>query len=407
LWILFLSSRCTFNTMHATSNAYGYEQMQYSGYASTAQSPSQYQHHEQTAYSQYNLNNNYQGYVATASCAVCYVQSVEAHGAVCSRRCEWVAHGCCPQCGRHRSAGGQFCNPICAAEARQANWCVCCGVRQLSHGAATCGAPVCTATAQRVMARLPSVHSSHQPRRSVPHQHGSGPHSPAALTKSAQPQRGGGSRLRFESHTPLTMNDKVVVALRQQLGQDVAKRLVAVIKVGGSVEERKRYTAYRCRVEAEMNESNGIGAPKFGHGGEGNEQKRFIPLRSECGMSAFSAGEVRSCGSSACEVCTLLELGIRATCHSAAMPAFSAVLAAAEGASGPEGAEVVAVATCRVTIGNANVVESSAVDEASGSVPSPGPKQHATVITHDTHDVAYVAVSEPTVDPLFILFLRS
>lgn len=368
--------------MHApTFSSYAsYQQQQYGGYAAVS--------HQDSAYG---------AFPEQSSCVVCTVQSVEQYGAVCSRRCEWVYHGCCPQCGRMRGMAGYFCSPMCASEARQANWCVACGVRQLAHGSPTCGSPGCVALCDRVARAAVFPHATRF-RNAV-----------ADGTAVAKPQHNGGrgSRSRFEPHVNLSLNDKVVAALKQQLGVDAGRRLTAVVKIGGAAEDRKRYTAYRCRVESEMNETNGIGAPKFGHGGEGNEHRRFIPLRSECGVACVGHdGNLRSCGAPSCEVCTLLEGGIQATCHSAAIPAFSSVVKAADGASSAEGAGVIAVAVCRVTVGNANVVSAMDIDPKSGAVPGPGPKDHSTVVTHDGHDVAYVASREPTVDPLFVLFLR-
>jgi hypothetical protein len=369
------------------------------------------QYHHDAAAGHYEQPQQYASAQPHApSCMVCASPNVASFGSVCSRRCTWVANGCCSQCGRMRGQSSYFCSPNCAAEARQANWCIGCGVRQLQHGSTTCGSMDCVALCRRLATmhgapRVGMSPASAQPARFSPQSKSSASLRASASRGGAAPSAGHSSR-RFEPHVPIPVSDKAAGSVRSVVGTDSAKRIAAIVKVGGPAEARKQYTAYRCRVESEMNQDRGIGAPKFGHGGEGNEHRRFIPLRSECGLAVVADG-VPTCGSPTCEVCTLLEGGIHATCHSAAVPAFSSVAKAAEGATDGPDASVLAVAVCRVTVGTARVLSGSDIDTETGGVPAPAPHEHSTVVLHDGYDVAYVPVTEHCVDPQFLVFLRA
>lgn len=346
-----------------------------------------------------------------APCAVCYHQQVPFHGAACSRRCDWVMHSCCPQCGRGRSYGSQavFCGSGCAGQARQANWCLGCGVRQVLHGQPSCMNASCIAVVDRINTRINTrtphaAHTTHSTstitgiasttwstrgsgRRGSDSSASSGGGAATGTFVKNGPVR---TRLRIEPHQRLTMSDKLVGAVRQQVGGDVAKRLTAVIKAGGPVDARKLYTAYRCRVEHELNEACGVGAPKFGAGGEGNEQRRFIPLSLSCdGLSTSAAdAELRTCRDPHCQACSFVDGGISAAFPGAeTVPAFSSASKAA-GTS-----KMVVLLVCRVTVGNPRVVLGIEGDDEVPATVGRVPLEelvHSNVVKYPGFDVAHV-----------------
>lgn len=364
-----------------------------------------------------------------ATCFVCRVQHVPQTNSVCSRRCGWVANGCCPQCGRERyNTPTVFCGHTCANEARQANWCVGCGVRQQPHGMSYCGAPACATAVERIFSRFgpsPQAHFQGRPQQQQQQQPQFRPRnnslnssggSSAAAGSGAAPR----GRRRFEPHVSLPHADKVAASVRQQLGADLARRVVAIVKVGGPADARKAYTAYRCRVEAEMNELCGIGAPKFGHGGEGNEHRRYTPLRTDCGERLISGTTetARVCSSINCQVCRLLDAGVPASfAESATVAAFSTAASAAHQASvSPSGKSALsALLVSRVTVGHPKVIEQ---DDAKGLVAPPPEADgssssaatsttHSTVLQRDGFDEVHVHTALPAVDPLYVVLLRA
>jgi len=110
-----------------------------------------------------------------------------------------------------------------------------------------------------------------------------------------------------------------------------------VIQVHNSVADKKAYNAYRLSVDQNLS-SKGI--KKYGFGGEGNEHKRFVPLMAGCGghlyglrlasqlptsqHSSSSAANHKEigcdiegypfvCQDPSCDVCRILESGLKLT----------------------------------------------------------------------------------------------
>uniref|UniRef100_A0A7S1PUS1 Uncharacterized protein n=1 Tax=Neobodo designis TaxID=312471 RepID=A0A7S1PUS1_NEODS len=368
------------------------------------------QYHEQYA-SQYHMAEG------PAACAVCLTQQVPFNGAACSRRCGWVQQGCCPQCGRGRAYGAPtvFCAPMCANQARQANWCVGCGVRQIPHGQQSCLMPACV----DIVGSLLTRYAPHRPATAGPRlgRRGSdssnasastvGTASPSLTPPSgpvaAKASSGAFRSRRGEPHTRLAVTDKLFGAVRQQVGADVSKRLTAVIKAGGPAELRKHYTAYRCRVEQELNEVCGVGAPKFGHGGEGNEHRRFVPLTLACaGPAAADDHVTQTCNSSACQVCLFLSGGLSAAfATSESIPAYST---AAKALTASSATGVAAVIICRVTVGNPAVCLATDESDAADVPRIPlEDRVHSRVVKYAHHDVAHVPTSVVAADAQYLV----
>jgi len=326
--------------------------------------------------------------MSAAHCVSCGIQAVAAPGMTCSRRCGWAANVCCPQCGRQR-AGPQytFCCGQCAGEARQANWCLGCGVRQLAHGLPSCGADYCAAVVASLPALRPQMAMSRGSSYAGPagRRHAGNPHqNPVASARA--------SRL-FTPHVAVPLNDKTASAICNTFAQHV-NTIVGVVKVGGTTASRKAYLAHRTRVETDLSETCGHGAPKYGHGGEGNEHRRYMPLRVECGTNAL---EFRgSCGSPSCEVCSLLANGMdlrgldRAS-HFSTSTVDSALDCCPNGFA--------AVLVSRVVVGNPLIVDS--VEH----VQQPPAGFHSIVVCETERADSAFVFSDESVDPLYIVLV--
>lgn len=317
-------------------------------------------------------------------CAGCGIQAVPAPGMTCSRRCGWSAGVCCPQCGRGRAAQHYtFCSGQCAAEARQANWCLGCGVRQLAHGLPSCGAEYCAAIVANIPAMRPPTmvqRAQHNARRGNNATHSS--HNTAARA----------SRL-YTPHATVPLEDKTATALCNSFAPHVSS-IVGVVKVGGQTAARKSYLAYRTRVETELSEVCGHGAPKYGHGGEGNEHRRYMPLNAECGSHPLSLQG--PCGSPTCDVCMLLQNGTDLNSMNRASHFSTSSVDAAVDCCGTG---VAAVLVSRVVVGNPMIVDT--VDD----VAEPHSGFHSVVVCETERTDSAFVFSDDAVDPLFVVLV--
>lgn len=206
---------------------------------------------------------------------------------ICSKRCEWVLHCQCPQCGRSRACDSlklreqPYCSASCASQSHQANWCPSCGVKQILAGSTHCSA-LCYARA-----------SSNFPIR--------------LRRKVAQYN----SCLRHE-----IMSEKERAAVLQSARNVFSANglvVVNVVKCTPHTVRRKNYLTYRSHVEQEMTSRKQL--TKYGYGGEGNEQRRYVPLLLKCtmgpGANPFAVGGSAAdcCADTSCSACFALRNG--------------------------------------------------------------------------------------------------
>lgn len=233
-----------------------------------------------------------QGQASAAGVCGCCKKSVDATLAMpngtCSKRCEWVSCGCCPQCGRYSASSSQYilgqpyCSIGCASQSHQANWCPTCGVRQMLVGSTHC-----------------STHCAA----------GSGNNFPIRQRKKIAQQN---QSLRHEVAADHDRNS-LLQPLRGMLAT-TGVTVTNVVKCTPHTVRRKNYLTYRSHVEQEMvAEGN---TAKYGFGGEGNEQRRYLPLAIKCTLGAAGSpfgqpGTVAECCEDlGCTVCVVLRHGV-------------------------------------------------------------------------------------------------
>lgn len=427
-------------------------------------------------------------------CQCCVAKTAPAGSALCSKRCAWHLQCRCPQCGRDRGNALLYCSHACAAQAVQANWCGFCGVRQILSGATTCGFHGCVVSAAEAMvnggaamgavaaavawgapARRQSSynnnsHNGHN-NNSINH-HGGGNHSGA---NSLAGSRGASFRRTpaVPRHELLPHDDKtrasLVASFNASLGAALGSSpsrplggVVAVIKITPDVARRKTYLAYRSQVERVMTTGKAV---KYGHGGEGNEQRRFFPFRLECGLgvstcgggaaaavnantnsnsnagargAAFAAIAAASssnlgsslgsnhsshssgghstpppaadpvpCQSETCDCCVLLQHGmLLQRMHRGSHYSTSSVAVAAPWCT-PGSTGLKALVVARVVVGNANVLRAEYGQCPPIEVPSDPTQVHSTVVTDGIpeNDGMYV-FRDDAVDPLFVILFQ-
>jgi hypothetical protein len=269
----------------------------------------------------------------------------------CSKRCEWVSCGCCPQCGRHCAScsvsGQPYCCVGCASQSHQANWCPTCGVRQMLVGSTHCSAKCAANAAQNfpIRQRKKIAQQDHYLRHEVMAEQ--------ERHNLLQPLRGA-----------IAGSGSVVVN---------------VIKCTPHTMRRKGYLTYRSHIEQGLT----AGAVKYGFGGEGNEQRRYMPLPMRCTLgsagSAFApSGTVAECCEDPiCAACVVLRHGINrerlnvASHYCTSDLQFSLLHALQMPSPGP----LRAVAVCRAVIGTPSFVRdpSQIVPGVDGT--------HCTIIT--------------------------
>lgn len=203
-------------------------------------------------------------------CVCCWSKKRCSNSTTCSKRCAWFSLCRCPQCGRERDQSHAFCCIACASHSAHANWCPTCAVRQSIVGRDHCS-DSCAAAAPNAM--------NFRPRRN----------------KAA---------LKDQQHHIASQADKDFVAIASLFGRVAA--VSHIVKVAPHPERRRQYLNYRAFVEQRMSASR---LPKVGHGGEGNELRRFVPLTVRCAMHSDADGFVTPCEDPVCEACSLLQYG--------------------------------------------------------------------------------------------------
>jgi hypothetical protein len=336
------------------------------------------------------------------ACLCCGVKSAVSNGTTCSKRCDWMCVQCCPQCGRGRMPNYTFCSGLCAGEARHANWCVYCGVRQLEYGHTTCQGANCIQQHQYMASQQQQQQQQQplSPLRGAPasyahhhhhnHHHGGG--------------GGGGARNNSRHAVPhemLSPGDKVRRTAEAHVAQSV-ECVYAVVKVGGPAATRKRYLAYRGHAEDDLAANVGRGAPKYGHGGEGNEQRRFVPLQLCCPGAA--AGSVDACADPSCEACCVLTNGMTLSALNRPTHFATSTAAAAVSLCTPawiDGTQIAAVAVCRAVVGQPALV----ADSADVSPTAPAAPYHSLIVTDgDTRNDSTFLYRDDAVDVQFIIY---
>eukprot|EP00455_Lapot_gusevi_P039601 TRINITY_DN4441_c0_g1_i10.p1 TRINITY_DN4441_c0_g1~~TRINITY_DN4441_c0_g1_i10.p1 ORF type:complete len:502 (+),score=27.59 TRINITY_DN4441_c0_g1_i10:158-1663(+) len=241
---------------------------------------------------EYNVELKCSGTFSASGLCGCCKKSVDVSHAMpngtCSKRCEWVSCGCCPQCGRYSASSAQYipgqpyCSIGCASQSHQANWCPTCGVRQMLVGSTHCSTQ-CAAS--------------------------SGNNFPIRQRKKIAQQN---QYLRHE-----VMPDHERNGLLQPLRSVLSSMGVIpanVVKCMPHTVRRKNYLTYRAHVEQEM--VAGGNTAKYGFGGEGNEQRRYLPLAIQCTLGAagspFSAAgtAIECCEDPSCTTCVVLRNGV-------------------------------------------------------------------------------------------------
>ena len=209
------------------------------------------------------------------TCSVCVNRTVASGTKYCSKRCSWLGLGKCPQCGRAKDATSTstttaapsqvYCSNTCCTQAGQANWCSECGVRQIAPGSTHCSAR-CAASGTVVLNSRRRASS-------------------------------------FSRHHILPVEDKNFQSLLNQYSH--AMRVVCVVKLHSDAQRRKKFLNYRSSVESALQQSTQVG--KYGHGGEGNEQRRLFPLSYGC--CGIESGLGQPCGMPSCSVCVAMQHG--------------------------------------------------------------------------------------------------
>jgi len=282
-------------------------------------------------------------------CQSCFSRSVVAGTGYCSKRCSWHATSRCPQCGRNRDVNYTYCSQSCASHALQANWCPSCGLRQIVPGLPHCGTSTCVDIAGAAVAAL---------RRPMP----------MGREPSGYYRKEG---LRTQQSW-LAPDDKVRANVAAQIAPNV-RSVIGVAKLCADNIRKKRYLGYRSCVEQSMFATK---VPKYGHGGEGNEHRRFYPISFTCrhlvAQSFAKAEHVTCCDDKHCSACSIISYGFSKQllgCNShfstsspgPCLPycsAFPMLLGNNNGHTSPFGANVAALVIARTVVGVPNIVTS-------------------------------------------------
>lgn len=264
------------------------------------------------------------------TCVGCGVPSFSSS---CSKRCAWAVEGKCPQCGRQKLLDQAFCSVSCASQASQANWCGSCGLRQIQMGFSHCSEFCASAGASNVPVRH---------RRKVVQQ------------------------ISNLSHQILSQKDRTRLVLTSVIAPllgETGHTIVNIVKIADHTVRKKAYLNYRTTVEQQLSFAK---LPKYSHGGEGNEHKQYIPLVLKCSLGAganpFALPQtpVDCCTDSTCEVCSVLNNGLSLRLQSKASHYCTANPATAISWCQPQGhSRLMAVALCRVVVGNPRIVAST------------------------------------------------
>lgn len=167
-------------------------------------------------------------------------------------------------------------------------------------------------------------------------------------------------------HEVMSATDRARISVTQPLLPALAQHgfaLVGVLNVAPHSARRRNYLTYRAAVESNM---AALKSAKYGHGGEGNEQKKFLPLALKCGLGdagnpyALPGSLASCCTDSSCEVCQLLNCGFSLNTSSKLSHYVTSSVSGAIQWSTPSHLGLMAIAVCRAVVGIPLVVGSSA-----------------------------------------------
>lgn len=301
--------------------------------------------------------------IAPQNCTICSAPCRSAARPTCSLRCSWKSSGHCVQCGRkvkQQPEGQQqqqqenpsfttFCGPLCLVEARKGNWCIGCGVKQIT----TQGLSRCSSECMAVDIPFAQTDNSAFPsRRTTPdeknsnnnnntnnnqHQQRQGSSStsrPNSREEQQQQNTGGGSRITCSAVQPGSkLWERITTPFVRQ-----GLQCFQVIKVNNTTADKKAYNAYRLACDQKI---AAAGILKYGFGGEGCEHKRFYSLMPGCGSHLWGLrlaaqvnnnngtinknsnnnnsnnseieGFASTCQDPYCDVCRILDSGLKLT----------------------------------------------------------------------------------------------
>lgn len=295
-----------------------------------------------------------------ALCACCNAKKRSAKSDTCSKRCEWFHCHKCPQCGRDPRTDMPFCSTSCGFHSAHANWCRGCTIRQAVLGQQFCSDACASAGHNQV--------SVPQPRKK---------------TDNA-------------SHTRLAETDPEYVSVMAMVG-DSAKYVKGVIRVAPNSLRRRQYLNYRASVEKRMTQMQSF---KYGHGGEGNELKRFSPLSLACTVQARD-GNVMPCSNPQCTSCSALNFGMSLQrTNSLSHYCLNSFDIAAD-CSAPNETGLRAVAIVRAVVGCPEIIH--AVEE----IDQPWLRGYDSCILTDgnaANDATYL-MCDDAVEPLYVVLI--
>ena len=311
-------------------------------------------------------------------CEACGMKPAVSSTSFCSRRCNWIVCGRCPQCGRPRDCNFAYCSPLCSQQAMQANWCPCCGTCQIALSG-SCSNPGCAGSSFFLC--QPEVTGFHATKRSA--------------------QRMG--------HCLLAHGDTAMLApFNAAFAAGLGDRIVNVIKLSSPSAHRKQYLSYRSAVENTMTRRD---IPKYGHGGEGNEQRRYFPISLQCGLATRSKSRetvLRPCGCDSCEACTIMARGLNLQQMNRASHYCTTSVSAAIPWSTPNMEGFKAILVARAVIGQPELI---IVQDSAGppeiTFPCDPDTLHSTIVTttDPTYDGTYL-FRDDAVDPQFLVVFQ-
>lgn len=297
-------------------------------------------------------------------CSCCGVKKQSKNSKTCSKRCEWFAASRCVQCGRGQRSGVAFCSKACASHSVHANWCPTCAVKQCAAGRQFCSEG-CSRAADPSMAAI---------------------------------QRPRSKKVEAAHHTLLrTEADEKERANVAGMFKGVS--VAAVITIAPNAARRRAYLNHRAAVECRMSATR---TPKYGFGGEGNEHKRFCPVRLECSLRVGADGAVHACANPQCEACGLMTNGF--SLQRSGLQSHYCMATAEVAASWAEPNPALglrAVVVVRAVTGNAQIIESP--DE----IAEPWARGFDSCVVSDgdaTYDGTYL-FADDAIEPLYVVLM--
>lgn len=207
-------------------------------------------------------------------------------------------------------------------------------------------------------------------------------------------------------HEVLPAEDKMFHTLAALFSSSLGSfgTVFQIVKITPDTIRRKVYLSYRSQVEQIMTQCRAV---KYGHGGEGNEQRRYFPFSSECCLGLHDGNrEIQCCQSATCDICTLLQQGFSLQrMHRGSHYSTTTVSVATPWCAPSPTGGVKALVVARAVVGVANLLHTD--DEGNCppiEVPVDMTAVHSTVVTDGRmeNDGLYV-FRDDAVDPLFIV----